>query len=52
MEPIMETLVQEPEAVVEEQPAATLSTETEESAEQLVEMLLAEITIDGMCGVY
>uniref|UniRef100_A0A7C5RTR0 Mycofactocin n=1 Tax=Thermomicrobium roseum TaxID=500 RepID=A0A7C5RTR0_THERO len=52
MEPMVEVLVEEPKTVVEEQSAATLSAETEESAEELVEMLLAEITIDGMCGVY
>ncbi|MDW7983026.1 MAG: mycofactocin precursor MftA [Thermomicrobium sp.] len=52
MEPVVdvEAVVEEPALVVDEVQGA--DRKEEESAEQLVEMLLKEITIDGMCGVY
>jgi len=54
MEPVLETLEQQAVVVEEEQPVAavTQAAEEVEESEELVELLLREITIDGMCGVY
>jgi len=54
MEAMLET-VEQPVVVVEEQETeAVLPQPVEEAteSEELVELLLKEITIDGMCGVY
>ena len=54
MEPVLETLEQQAVVGEEEQPVAavTQAAEEVEESEELVELLLREITIDGMCGVY
>lgn len=52
MEATVETLVEQ--VVVEEaaREAVVVPDEAGEESEELVELLLKEITIDGMCGVY
>ncbi|MCX7623349.1 MAG: mycofactocin precursor MftA [Thermomicrobium sp.] len=53
MEATVETLEQQA-IVVEEREAAAIVEHADEvrAEEELVELLLKEITIDGMCGVY
>ncbi|MCX2727860.1 mycofactocin precursor MftA [Thermomicrobium sp. 4228-Ro] len=54
MEPVLEPCEQQAVVVDEEQPVAAVTQAAEEAdqTEELVELLLREITIDGMCGVY
>ncbi|ACM06841.1 mycofactocin precursor MftA [Thermomicrobium roseum] len=53
MEAMLDTMVQRaPVAEEQEMEEATLPVEEDELSEELVELLVKEITIDGMCGVY
>jgi mycofactocin precursor len=52
MEAMLDTMVQRAPVAEEQEMEATLPVEEDELSEELVELLVKEITIDGMCGVY
>ncbi|WP_448577044.1 mycofactocin precursor MftA [Thermomicrobium sp.] len=52
MEAMLDTVVQGASVAEEQEAEATPPAGEEEISEELVELLVKEITIDGMCGVY